>query len=111
MQFNEINLQNFARFCNEVMILALIDKGFKHGYQLSQEIEKISDSLFSLKYGTMYPILHKLEANGFIQGEWEEGGTKRKRKYYSVTESGRERLAILKDDFKLFFSKLSDIVE
>lgn len=88
----EIQTPNLAKSCNEALILASLGEGAKHGYQLALDIEERSDGLFRFHHGTLYPILHKLEKDGLISGQWsnEDGG--RKRKSYRLTPPG-ERYA------------------
>ena len=85
-----------------LFILQLLDEGDKYGYQLSKELEQKSDSLFQLKEGTLYPILHQLENNGMIEAYWEETASARKRKYYRLTESGKIELVDKKKEWACY---------
>ena len=78
-------VQNLTKNCNESLILAVLNREKKHGYQLALEIEERSSGLFKFNHGTLYPILHKLEKEGLIKGIWKQEGLKRKRKYYNIT--------------------------
>lgn len=77
------------RSLNEVLILASLQPGPKHGYQIAVDIEELSDGYFSFTHGTLYPLLHQLEKEGLINGEWETGGSRRRRKNYVITAAGR----------------------
>lgn len=88
-----LEVQSLARNCHEAMLLALLAGGPYHGYQLALEIEERSGGAFRFNHGTLYPILHKLEAEGLIRGDWLDEQTRRKRKTYSLTDAGRDRLA------------------
>ncbi len=55
-----------------------------YGYEMIKELELRSEQVFSLKEGTLYPILHALEAEDLIESYWEETESQRKRKYYSM---------------------------
>jgi DNA-binding PadR family transcriptional regulator len=85
--------QSLTRSCHEVLILATLAGGAKHGYQLGLDIEAASNGSFRFKHGTLYPILHSLENQGYIEGRWDEDAPRRKRKSYVLTEAGRQRLA------------------
>lgn len=62
-----------------------------HGYQIATTIGERGDGYFHFKHGTLYPILHRLEEDGLIQGTWsKEGG--RRRKVYSLTHRGERRV-------------------
>ena len=88
-----VEIQSLARNCHEAMLLALLAGGPHHGYQLALELEQRSGGTFRFNHGTLYPILHKLEQQGLIRGDWLDEPTKRKRKSYTLTDTGRDRLA------------------
>lgn len=84
--------QNLTRSLNEVLILGTLQAGPRHGYQIALEIEERSGGYFALNHGTLYPILHQLEKEGLIVGEWDDGRSRRRRKEYALTPAGRARL-------------------
>lgn len=92
------------------LVLTILSKGEHYGYEIIKEIEKSSNGLFELKEGTLYPILHGLEADGYVNAKWvgEEGS--RQRKYYSITKSGRALLKEKKEEWSLFKNAIDQIV-
>lgn len=82
-----------------LLILQLINEGDKYGYELTRELEKRSDSLFTLKEGTLYPILHVLESEAMIESYWEDTESARKRKYYCITKKGKKLLVDKKQEW------------
>lgn len=86
-----LDIQAFAKGMNELLVLAALRSGPRHGYQIALELERRSGGLFSLQHGTLYPILHRLERGGLIAGEWSRRGGRR-RKVYALTASGRTHL-------------------
>lgn len=73
------------------LVLAVLSRGPQHGYQMVRELERLSAGVLTLKEGTLYPLLHALERDGFIASRWEaEGG--RERKVYHLTEEGQSEL-------------------
>ena len=84
-----VTSQNLTKCCNEALILIALRDGPRHGYQLALDIEQRSDGFFRFKHGTLYPILHKLEKEGLIEGVWSEEGPRGKRKSYALTARGR----------------------
>ena len=84
--------QTLPRHFNEALILSSLGAGAKHGYQLALDIEEGSDGRFGFKHGTLYPILHKLEKKGIIEGAWSTEGQRGKRKQYQLTSDGRRYL-------------------
>lgn len=83
------------------IILKLMgEKGRMYGYQITQEVKAISEGEFVITEGALYPMLHKLEAQGLLTVETEMAGN-RMRKYYSITPNGKkevvDRMAELED--------------
>src|SRR5437588_12527562 len=63
-----------------------------HGYGIARRIEQISGNRVSVKYGTLYPALLKLEQEGYIAAAWGVSDNNRKAKFYSLTRAGRKQL-------------------
>ena len=105
-----IEIQNLTKYCNEALILAILSLEKKHGYQIALELEEKSNGLFKFNHGTLYPILHKLEKDGLIKGTWKQEGPKRKRKYYSLTATGKKYYEALLTEWKKFSNQFFDIV-
>ena len=103
-----IDIQKLARSCNELLILASLRQGRRHGYQIALEIEERSDGFFTFNHGTLYPILHHLETQGFIDGQWEGNG--RRRKEYSLSVTGRAHLEARAAEWRIFHERLSAFV-
>jgi len=87
---------NLAKHFNECLILSSLRRGPKHGYQLALDIEERSEGRFGFKHGTLYPILHKLEKDGLIEGAWSDEGQRGKRKRYQLTRDGKRYLRELR---------------
>jgi len=83
------------------LILSLLSKQDMYGYQLIKELELASDRTFTLKEGTLYPILHALESEGSVEAYWQEADG-RKRKYYRITDNGRRQLQEKQQEWRLF---------
>ncbi len=75
----------------DMLVLKLLEQEAKYGYQLIQELKENSRNVFALKEGTLYPVLYRLEEEGFVETEWSKPEGKRvARKYYRITECGRQ---------------------
>jgi DNA-binding PadR family transcriptional regulator len=74
-----------------MLVLRLLAATPMHGYEIIRKMEALSEGVFSLKEGTLYPVLHALEAEELLEAVWE-GETDRKRKVYHVTKKGLNRL-------------------
>ena len=75
----------------DLLVLSTLIDGEKHGYLIQQSLEERSEGLVSIQAGTLYPLLHKLEAEKLIRSRWDES-TKRRRKCYKLTSAGQRRL-------------------
>lgn len=75
------------------LVLAILVEGDSYGYAILQRVRELSGGALEWTDGMLYPVLHRLERSGFIESRWEKAETGRRRKYYSVTEAGREQLA------------------
>ncbi len=75
----------------ELMVLSVLVDDAKYGYLIQKRVADASDGLIQLKAGTLYPLLHRLEAEGLIRAKWEKS-TGRDRKWYELTAAGRRRL-------------------
>jgi PadR family transcriptional regulator PadR len=64
-----------------------------HGYGIARRIEQTSGSMVSVKYGTLYPALLKLEMEGYIASEWGVSESNRRAKFYKLTRAGGKKLA------------------
>jgi PadR family transcriptional regulator PadR len=76
----------------DTLVLSTFDGGEQYGYQVVKELERRSQGFFQLKEGTLYPILHRLEAQGLLQARWEATANGQERRYYALTDAGREAL-------------------
>ena len=104
------DIQNLTKSCNEVLVLSFLADGPKHGYQLALHSEGAAGGYFRLKYGTLYPVLHKLEKQGLIKGEWSDDGPRGKRKRYSLTKRGFARLEREKGNWREFIERFMEVI-
>lgn len=70
------------------LVLAVLRDGPCHGYELAKEVERRSRVVVQFNDGTLYPLLHALEAEGLIVSEWSSEHGDRPRRVYSLTEAG-----------------------
>lgn len=99
----------FTKRINELLVLAVLKRGPAHGYQVALSVEEDTGGAFSFQHGTLYPILHRLESDGRVEGQWDEQG--RRRKIYAITDRGsallKEDSAQLEQELGALFSLLS----
>ncbi|MCB1150714.1 helix-turn-helix transcriptional regulator [bacterium] len=105
-----VSIANLTRSCHEALILACLDGGPRHGYQLVLDLEARSGGAFTFKHGTLYPILHKLEKDGLITGAWSEEGPRGKRKSYALTARGRRYALEQRGSWRTFLGRFLDVI-
>jgi DNA-binding PadR family transcriptional regulator len=92
-----------------IVLKLLADQGKMYGYEITKKVEELSAGKIRLTFGALYPVLHKLEADGYIRTEEVFIG-KRVRRYYSLTEQGRSWSDRKVDEFFEFVTTLSYIL-
>ncbi len=92
-----------------LLVLSVLKGGDLYGYKIIKEIELRSENAFELKEGTLYPILHALEEESFLESYWEEHDG-RKRKYYHLTRKGKKQLASKEEEWKLYSDSVQKVL-
>ena len=75
------------------LVLAILSEGQSYGYAIIKRVAELSGGELQWTDGMLYPLLHRLERNGWVQAVWGKSETGRKRKYYLLTREGAEQLA------------------
>jgi DNA-binding PadR family transcriptional regulator len=84
-----------------LVLLALKD-GAKHGYEIAGHLTERTQGVFSISFGALYPILHRLEKDGLVSARWEVVGASgaKQRKVYALTAKGRRALTAERASFE-----------
>ena len=77
----------------DLLILKILALEPLHGWAISQRLKQVSDDILQVSDGSLYPALHKLEQQGWIEAEWKPSENNRRAKFYALTRSGRKQLA------------------
>jgi PadR family transcriptional regulator PadR len=89
--------RELMRGAGPVAVLKLLDaRGEMYGYELVEALSRQSDGVLAMGQSTLYPLLYNLQAKGLVKAQWRAAGTSaaaRDRKYYTLTDRGRTRLA------------------
>jgi len=93
-----------------MLILKLLENSDMYGYQMIEELEIRSQNIFTLKAGTLYPILHTLEQQNMIESYDTEIDSVRPRKYYRLTKDGKKMLDEKKAEWKAYSSAVNQIL-
>ncbi|GEL94052.1 PadR family transcriptional regulator [Cellulomonas composti] len=75
------------------LVLGILADGDLHGYAILKRVGELSDGRLQWTDGMLYPLLHRLERNGWVSARWDVSDAGRKRKHYTLTAAGREVLA------------------
>ncbi|NOH16846.1 PadR family transcriptional regulator [Clostridium cochlearium] len=94
----------------QTLVLTLIQKQPMYGYEIIKKLEEKSSGIFKFKEGTLYPILHGLEAMGIIESFWNKGDNGRNRKYYRITKKGNGYLKEKKEEWSTFRVAVDNIL-
>lgn len=95
------------------LVLLALRTGAKHGYEIARHLDERSRGFFSISFGALYPILHKLEHEGLVSARWEsvgESGSKQ-RKTYALTARGRRALAAERESFEASATAFARLLE
>lgn len=77
----------------DLMILRTLLFGSSHGHAIAKHIRAASEEVLQVETGSLYPALHRLEAQGWIAAEWQLSDKGKRAKYYKLTPTGRKHLA------------------
>ena len=92
-----------------MMILRLLEEKDMYGYEMIETLEAKSKNVFTLKAGTLYPLLHSLEDNGYLTA-YENEVNGNVRKYYSITKSGKKYLKSKKDEWNTYQTAVLNVL-
>ena len=88
----------------ELLVLAQLEDEPRHGYDIAIRIEQRSNGAVVFNVASLYPILYRLESQGFISGWWVERAGKRRRRFYKLTAAGRKKLTQQRQAWTVFMS-------
>ena len=103
--------KELAKGSTGMMVLSVISRREMYGYQIIKTVEMTSNKVFQMNEGTLYPILHSLENEGFLTSHWVESeDTGKKRKYYQITEKGLKELASQEKEWKEYSTAVEKVL-
>jgi len=82
-----------------------------HGFGIMQRIEQITGGAFQVRPGSLFPTLHRLEQEGWIDGAWGETENRRRAKYYRITAEGRRQLAVERENWARAVLAVTKVLE
>jgi PadR family transcriptional regulator PadR len=93
----------------ELLVMSLLEDQPRHGYDISKLIEIRSGGALKFHVTSLYPLLHRLEGQGLIDGRWVEKAEQRRRRYYHLTPQGRKVLRSKQQNWRDFVALVSRI--
>jgi transcriptional regulator len=95
---------------SSTLILAVINEKDRHGYEIVQRVNELSNGLFEWREGTVYPALHRLENEGLIVGEWRAAETGHQRRVYRLTREGKGELQRQEREWTAFSTAVNRVL-
>lgn len=103
--------KNLTAASTKPLILGILRQGSCYGYLIIKKIKEMSGGTLAWSDGMLYPVLHRLEKEGFIRSNWEMAENARPRKYYEITEAGKQELQEEKAQWLKVHSMLDELWE
>jgi transcriptional regulator len=95
----------------DMLILKTLTRGPQHGYGIAQIIKQTSDEVLRVEEGSLYPALHHLELDGWVDSEWGQSSNNRRAKYYRLTALGRKQLTKEADNWQRLAHAIAQVME
>lgn len=95
----------------DLIVLKMLRAGPANGWQLTQSIQVVSRGALDVNYGSVYPALRRLEAQGWVSGRWAASENNRRARFYELTAAGQKQLAAEREQWQRFSSALGLILE
>src|SRR4051794_20597069 len=95
----------------DLLILRTLQSGAQHGWAISERIQQVSQDVLQVNQGSLYPALHRLEHQGWIQAEWGVSELGRRARFYSLTAKGRKQLAAETESWTRLTAAIGRVLE
>ena len=93
----------------ELLVLSLLEGRPRHGYEISKLIQARSGGALRFHVTSLYPLLYRLEEQGWVEGRWVEKPDERRRRYYALTAEGRKGLRAQRKTWKDFVAAIGRV--
>ena len=95
----------------DMLILKALQLESMHGFGLSQRLRAMSQGVFQVEMGSLYPAVCRLEAKGWVKGDWSVSDANRKARYYSLTAAGRKQLTEEMEQWALLSTTINSMLK
>lgn len=103
-------MQQLKKGSTPLLVLSVLQTEPMYGYQIMRELEERSQGYFTMTAASLYPALHKLEVDNLVISNWQDGDGKRRRKYYTLTNKGKEALSDHAQEWQTFANELVALI-
>jgi transcriptional regulator len=94
----------------DLLILRTLQDDAKHGWDIAERIEQMSEHVLEVNQGSLYPALHRLEHQGLIKAEWGVSELGRRARFYRLTPPGRKQLAAESEDWERLSAAINRVL-
>lgn len=101
--------KNLVAASTKPIILALLYRGESYGYRILQRVRQVTGGKLGWSSAMLYPVLHRLEKDGFIRSKWKLSEEGRMRKYYFLTDRGRKEFAAEREQWQSVHDALQSL--
>ena len=95
----------------DLLVLRALSSGAMHGWGISQRIQQVSENVLVVNQGSLYPALHRLERDGWIEADWGASENNRRARFYRLTADGRRQLARETENWNRLALAVSRVLE
>ncbi len=95
----------------DLLILKTLSWGPSHGYGVARWIEQVTDDVLRVEEGSLYPALHRLEKQGWVESDWGLSENNRRAKYYTITADGKKHLRAESADWSRFAAAVFKVLD
>jgi PadR family transcriptional regulator PadR len=95
----------------DLLIMKILALAPLNGWAIGRRLKQVSGDILQVSDGSLYPALHKLEQQGWIQAEWKPSENNRRAKYYSLTRLGRKQLEREAANWNRLATAISSVVQ
>jgi transcriptional regulator len=95
----------------DLLILSRLARGKMHGFGIAESLHEVTDDLLKIEEGSLYPALHRLEAQGLITSEWGLSGNNRRARFYALTLRGRKRISVEATNWRRLTDAIARLID
>jgi len=95
----------------DLLILSRLTRAAMHGFGIAEYLHEVTDDLLKIEEGSLYPALHRLEAQGLIDSEWGVSDNNRRARFYSLTPRGRKRISVEATNWRRLTDAIGRVID